>query len=416
MLIISKAINNTYKYVIFMAKFKIFKPQQNLAAYALIPDKSRGRLHEEVGSKNRSEYHRDRDRIIHSGAFRRLKHKTQVFVHHVGDYYRTRLTHSIEVAQIGRSIARNLGLNEDVTEALALAHDFGHTPFGHAGEEALNKATEPYGGFDHNAQSIRVVTKLENRYAGFSGLNLTWDTLEGLAKHNGPLCYKGDFSSLHVNLKNYNDKHDLELHTYASAEAQVAAIADDIAYNSHDAADGLRAGLITFKQLCEVPLVYKKVKEVYNKHGKLDDSQMQHEVIRRIIGRMINDVIINSKINLGALKPKSVDDIRGAKKTMISFSDNMQTQDKALKKFLMKNMYRHYKVNRMSSKARRVVMDLFNLYLVEPDCLPTEWQLELQNSTSSERARRVSDFIAGMTDRFALMEHKRLFDTSTFEL
>jgi dGTPase len=377
MLIISKAINNTYKYVIFMAKFKIFKPQQNLAAYALIPDKSRGRLHEEVGSKNRSEYHRDRDRIIHSGAFRRLKHKTQVFVHHVGDYYRTRLTHSIEVAQIGRSIARNLG---------------------------------------HNAQSIRVVTKLENRYAGFSGLNLTWDTLEGLAKHNGPLCYKGDFSSLHVNLKNYNDKHDLELHTYASAEAQVAAIADDIAYNSHDAADGLRAGLITFKQLCEVPLVYKKVKEVYNKHGKLDDSQMQHEVIRRIIGRMINDVIINSKINLGALKPKSVDDIRGAKKTMISFSDNMQTQDKALKKFLMKNMYRHYKVNRMSSKARRVVMDLFNLYLVQPDCLPTEWQLELQNSTSSERARRVSDFIAGMTDRFALMEHKRLFDTSTFEL
>ncbi|MDG1996500.1 MAG: deoxyguanosinetriphosphate triphosphohydrolase, partial [Emcibacteraceae bacterium] len=388
-----------------MTEFQIFTPEQRLAPYALTPGKSRGRLHDENESKSRSEYQKDRDRIIHSGAFRRLKHKTQVFVHHVGDYYRTRLTHSIEVAQIGRSIARSLGLNEDVTEALALAHDFGHTPFGHAGEDALDAAIKPYGGFDHNAQSLRVVTKLENRYAEFPGLNLTWDTLEGLAKHNGPLCYEDELSSLHVNFRKYLDQHDLEPHTFASAEAQVAAIADDIAYNSHDLADGLRAGLITMEQVAVVPIVNKKIKKVFDKYGRLGHKQMQHEVVRRLIGQMINDVTIHSQINLKALKPETVDDIRMAKKAVIGFSENMKKQDKALKKFLMDNMYRHYKVNRMSSKARRVVTDLFNLYLTEQDCLPTEWQLELKDSTASERARRVADFIAGMTDRFALLEH-----------
>lgn len=400
----------------YMSEFKVFKPNQSLAPYALIPEMTRGRLHDEEGANSRSAYQRDRDRIIHSGAFRRLKHKTQVFVHHVGDYYRTRLTHSIEVAQIGRSIARNLGLNEDVTEALALAHDFGHTPFGHAGEEALDALMEPYGGFDHNAQSLRVVTKLENRYADFSGLNLTWDTLEGLAKHNGPLCEKGDFSSLHENFKKYNDQHDLELDTYASAEAQVAAISDDIAYNSHDVADGIKAGLISFEQLEEVTLVQENMKEVVDKYGTLDQSRMLHEVTRRIIGKMINDVTSHSQQNLMQLKPESADDIRNAGKTTISFSENMRNEDKTLKKFLMTNMYRHYKVNRMSSKARRVVTELFNLYLSELDCLPTEWQAELQDKSTRERARRVADFIAGMTDRFALLEHKRLFDTSTFEL
>ncbi|MBL4602050.1 MAG: deoxyguanosinetriphosphate triphosphohydrolase [Emcibacteraceae bacterium] len=399
-----------------MSEFEIFKPVPQYAPYALNPEKFRGRLYDEKGTTTRSAYQRDRDRIIHSGAFRRLKHKTQVFVHHVGDYYRTRLTHSIEVAQIGRSIARTLGLNEDVTEALALAHDFGHPPFGHAGEEALDKAMQPYDGFDHNAQSLRVVTKLENRYAGFSGLNLTWDTLEGLAKHNGPLCEKGDFSALHVNFKEYNDAHDLEIHTFASAEAQVAAIADDIAYNSHDVADGVRAGLITFEQLGEVPLVHNNVKEVFDTHGKLDKSREQHEIIRRIIGQMINDVIKNSRKNLKSLQPDSVDDIRNADKMVIGFSAEMRNQDKALKKFLMKNMYRHYKVNRMSSKARRVVGDLFNLYLNETDCLPTDWQEATQGKAAMEQARLVADFIAGMTDRFALLEHKRLFDISTFEL
>ncbi len=399
-----------------MSEFEIYSSQPQYASYALIPEKSRGRLYDEKATAARSVYQRDRDRVIHSGAFRRLKHKTQVFVHHVGDYYRTRLTHSIEVAQIGRSISRALGLNEDVTEALALAHDFGHTPFGHAGEEALDEVMKPFDGFDHNAQSLRVVTKLESRYADFSGLNLTWDTLEGLAKHNGPLCEEGDFADLHVNFREYNEKHDLELHTYASAEAQVAAIADDIAYNSHDVADGVRAGLIEFDQLDEVELVSKNVSKVRDKYGKLDASRMQHEVTRRLIGQMIRDVIETSRNNLIGLKPETADDIRNAGKMTIEFSADMRNQDKSLKKFLMRNMYRHYKVNRMSSKARRVVSELFNLYLSETDCLPTEWQQAIENANKMEKARLVADFIAGMTDRFALLEHKRLFDTSTFEL
>ena len=399
-----------------MSEFEIFIPAPKFAPYALVPEQNRGRLYGEEDPSNRSAFQRDRDRIIHSGAFRRLKHKTQVFVHHVGDYYRTRLTHSIEVAQIARSISRTLGLNEDVTEALALAHDFGHPPFGHAGEEALDDAMKPYNGFDHNAQSLRVVTKLENRYAGFSGLNLTWDTLEGLAKHNGPLCAEGDFSNLHVNFTEYNNVHDLELHTYASAEAQVAAIADDIAYNSHDVADGVRAGIISFEQLEEVPLVHNNVVEVRERHGKLDASREQHEVTRRIIGQLINDVISNSQNNLRTLQPTTADDIRNAGKMTIGFSPEMRNQDKTLKKFLMKNMYRHYKVNRMSSKARRVVDELFTLYLNEPDCLPTDWRQAIEDKAEIEKARLVADFIAGMTDRFALLEHKRLFDTSTFEL
>lgn len=399
-----------------MSEFEIFAPAPKFAPYALVPEQSRGRLYGEKDPSNRSAYQRDRDRIIHSGAFRRLKHKTQVFVHHVGDYYRTRLTHSIEVAQIARSISRTLGLNEDVTEALALAHDFGHPPFGHAGEEALDDAMKPYNGFDHNAQSLRVVTKLENRYAGFSGLNLTWETLEGLAKHNGPLCKEGDFSNLHVNFTEYNNTHDLELHTYASAEAQVAAIADDIAYNSHDVADGVRAGIINFEQLEEVPLVHNNVVDVRERHGKLDASREQHEVTRRIIGQLINDVISTSQDNLMVLQPETVKDIRNAGKMTIGFSEKMRNQDKTLKKFLMKNMYRHYKVNRMSSKARRVVDELFTLYLNEPDCLPTDWRQAIEGKAEMEKARLVADFIAGMTDRFALLEHKRLFDTSTFEL
>lgn len=399
-----------------MSDFKIYKPRYEYAPYAAIPEQTKGRLYHDEPTKSRSEYQRDRDRIIHTGAFRRLKHKTQVFVHHVGDYYRTRLTHSIEVAQIARSIARAMGLNEDLTEALALAHDFGHTPFGHAGEDALDEAMKPYQGFDHNAQSLRVVTKLENRYAGFPGLNLTWDTLEGLAKHNGPLCKKGDFLALHANFKEYNDQHDLELHTFASAEAQVAAIADDIAYNSHDVADGIKAGLISFEQLEEVPLVQHNISAVYDKYGKLDASRELHEIIRRLIGDMIIDVINTSQKNLEMLKPETIADIRNAGKTTVCFSEEMRNQDKTLKKFLMKNMYRHYKVNRMSSKARRVVSELFDLYLTETECLPTEWQKALVGTTEMEKARIVADFIAGMTDRFALLEHKRLFDISTFEL
>ncbi len=396
--------------------FKIFEPAVEYAPYACLAGQSRGRLYPEEETRIRSPFQRDRDRIIHSGAFRRLIHKTQVFVYHEGDYYRTRLTHSIEVAQIARSIARVLGLNEEIVESLALVHDFGHTPFGHSGEEAMQAVMKPYQGFDHNAQSLRVVTRLEQRYAGFDGLNLTWETLEGLAKHNGPLCEKGQFDELHVNLRRYNDRHDLELHSFASAEAQVAAIADDVAYNNHDIADGVRAGLLSMDQLTELPLLEDIIREVRDVYGALDSGREIHEVVRRLINLMVNDILSESRKRLSQLKPGTVDDIRGASRSMIAFSDDMKEFDKRLKSFLMQNMYRHYKVNRMSSKAKRVISDLFFLLQSEPECLPTEWQHPEIMSDVQMRARHVADFIAGMTDRYAIREHRRLFDASLFEL
>jgi len=398
------------------SRFRLFEPSPGYAPYACLAENSRGRLHPEAETTTRSPFQRDRDRIIHCGAFRRLKHKTQVFVYHEGDYYRTRLTHSIEVAQIARSIAIVLGLNEAIAESLALAHDFGHTPFGHAGEEALDSMMAPYQGFDHNAQSLRVVTKLEQRYAGFDGLNLTWEALEGLAKHNGPLCKKGDFSGLNVNFQNYNRQHDLELHTFASAEAQAAAVADDVAYNNHDIADGVTAGLLSIDQLAELPLLGEIIREVKDSCGPLEKGREIHEVVRRLINRMVNDILAESKRRLCTLQPETVDDIRRAGDSVISFSPQMKEFDKRLKSFLMRNMYRHYKVNRMSSKARRVVIDLFELFLNEPECLPTEWQTPDVMENEQERARQVADFVAGMTDRYALLEHKRLFDISLFEL
>lgn len=396
--------------------FKIFQPAPNYAPYACLAHNSRGRLHAEDSTKTRSPFQRDRDRIIHSGAFRRLIHKTQVFVYHEGDYYRTRLTHSIEVAQIARSIANVLGLNDELAESLALVHDFGHTPFGHNGEEAMNAVMEPYQGFDHNAQSLRVVTKLEHRYAAFDGLNLTWETLEGLAKHNGPLCRKGHFDGLNVNLRTYNDSHDLELHTYSSAEAQVAAVSDDVAYNNHDIADGVRAGLLTMDQLEELPLLKHIIREVRDTYGALEDGREIHEVVRRLINRMVNDILVESQRRISVLQPETVDDIRNASRSVIAFSDEMKEFDKRLKSFLMQNMYRHYKVNRMASKAKRVITDLFELFQAEPECLPTEWQSRQVLENAGIRARHVTDFIAGMTDRYAILEHKRLFDTSLFEL
>ena len=416
-------ISNNYYYIVnewnvrlMNSEFKIYQPSPQYAPYACLAKHSRGRLHAEAETKTRSPFQRDRDRIIHSGAFRRLIHKTQVFVYHEGDYYRTRLTHSIEVAQIARSIAIVLGLNDEIAESLALVHDFGHTPFGHSGEEAMNAVMTPYQGFDHNAQSLRVVTKLEQRYGGFDGLNLTWEVLEGLAKHNGPLCEKGRFDGLNVNLRTYNDLHDLELHTFASAEAQVAAVSDDVAYNNHDIADGIRAGLLTMGQLEELPLLKDIIRDVRDKYGALEDGREIHEVVRRLINLMVNDILTESKKRIAALKPETVNDIRAASKSVISFSPEMKEFDKRLKSFLMRNMYRHYKVNRMSSKAKRVITDLFELFQAEPECLPTEWQSPEIMADEMMRARHVADFIAGMTDRYAIREHKRLFDTSLFEL
>ena len=349
-------------------------------------------------------------RIIHSAAFRRLEYKTQVFVNHEGDSYRTRLTHSLEVSQIARSVCRYLGLNEDLGETLALAHDLGHPPFGHAGEDALKEMMAPFGGFDHNAQSLRVVTKLEARYADFDGLNLTWETLEGVVKHNGPLVKEGvREEDLPRGILDYVSSQDLELSTYASAEAQVAAIADDIAYNNHDIDDGLRAGLFTIDDLVDVPLVGPVFHEVRKLYPDLDMSRTIHESVRRLIGAMVQDLLRVTQSRIDAASPATAADIRALNEPVAQFSENMRANDKALKSFLFENMYRHYKLNRMTSKGRRVVKDLFQLLLAEPECLPTEWRVQAGKPGSRETAELVCDYIADMTDRLALDEHRPPF-------
>jgi dGTPase len=381
-----------------------------LVPYASVPAASRGRLHREPESRTRDCFQRDRDRIVHSGAFRRLQYKTQVFVNHEGDFYRTRLTHSLEVAQIARSLARNLGLNEDLTEALALAHDLGHPPFGHAGEDALQAAMKPFGGFDHNAQSLRVVTRLEERYPAFDGLNLTWETLEGVVKHNGPLRGRhAKKKPLPRAIAEYVKRHDLELDTFAGPEAQVAAIADDIAYNNHDIEDGLRAGLFTIADLRAVPLAGPIFRRLEKRRG-LDRARLIHEAVRELIGAMVADLLAETRRRLAKAAPRSVEDVRRLPAPIAAFSPPMQARLKGLKEFLFVNMYRHYKLNRMTSKARRVVRDLFDLFLAEPECLPTDWRRRAGPAGSRATAELVADYIAGMTDRYALDEHRRLFD------
>ena len=382
----------------------------SLVPWACRPGESRGRLRPEQESATRTCFERDRDRIIQSAAFRRLEYKTQVFVNHEGDFFRTRLTHSLEVSQIARSICRNLKLNEDLAEALSLAHDLGHPPFGHAGEDALKEMMQPYGGFDHNAQSFSLVTRLERRYADFDGLNLTWESLEGLVKHNGPLINRGSGCGLHPAIAEYVAGHDLELETFAGAEAQVAALSDDIAYNNHDIDDGLRAGLFTIDDLAAVPLVGPTFSTVRDRYPNLENSRLIHEALRRIISHMINDVIAETRRRLELLQPASSMDIRHSGAPVVAFSFEMQKNDQALKKFLFERMYRHYKLNRMSSKAKRVVRELFQLLIAEPGCLPTEWQRSAGAPRSLETARVVCDYIAGMTDRYALDEYRRLLD------
>ena len=372
------------------------------------PGDSRGRLHSEPESASRTCFQRDRDRIIHSGAFRRMQYKTQVFVNHEGDFFRTRLTHSLEVAQIARSVCRSLGLDEDLAEALALAHDLGHTPFGHAGEDALKEAMEPFGGFDHNAQSLRVVTLLEQRYPSFDGLNLTWETLEGLVKHNGPII-----EPIPRAIAEYVAGHDLELTTHAGPEAQVAALADDVAYNNHDIDDGLRAGLFAVADLEDVPLVGPLFDRARTAHPDLDWSRLIHEVVRQMIGAMVTDLTEETRRRLAESGAGTAAEVRALGRPVASFSEKMISNDKALKEFLHANMYRHYKLNRMTSKARRVVRDLFSLLVAEPECLPSEWRARAGAAGEPgdlETARIVADYIAGLTDRHALDEHRRLFD------
>jgi dGTPase len=383
------------------------------AAYACDPARSRGRFQHEPESPTRTPFQRDRDRIIHSTAFRRLKHKTQVFIAHESDHYRTRLTHSIEVAQIARALARALRCDEDLAEAVALVHDFGHTPFGHTGEDALNAKMAKWGGFDHNAQSLRVVTRLERRYADFDGLNLTWETLEGLVKHNGPLTGadgKGLEGPVPQAIRDFSELFDLWLDKYAGLEAQCAAIADDIAYNTHDIDDGLRAGLLTLDMLEAVALPGEILKTVRAKYPALDDVRTGHELLRRQITIMVEDVIATTAGRLERLKPGSADDIRNAGEIMVTFSPDLAAREKELKTFLYKNMYRAGEVLRVRGDAERVVEELFDAYFADPRLMPEGWREGLDRATDRVKARDVADFLAGMTDTYALKEHRRLFD------
>jgi dGTPase len=389
------------------------------APYACDPDRSRGRLFSEPPSKTRSPFRRDCDRVIHSTAFRRLKHKTQVFVFHEGDHYRTRLTHSLEVAQIARALARQLGLDEDLTETLALAHDLGHPPFGHAGERALDGCLKAYGGFDHNAQTLRVLTSLEHRYPEFDGLNLTWESLEGIVKHNGPLTERGGAPAgkyrghgVPVGIADYDKIYDLELWSFASMEAQVAAIADDIAYDAHDIDDGLRAGLFAVDDLTARPLITEISAEIERHYPDIDDVRRGAELVRELISYLISAVMGEAEARLAAMRPQSAHDVRNLDRLMIAFPAGVAEVEAAIKAFLYQHMYRHKRVMRVMGEAEGIVSDLFNRYRKSPGDLPPEWLEGTGGETEADRARRIGNFIAGMTDRFALIEHQRLFDST----
>ena len=381
------------------------------AVYAADPAQRRGRLVAEPGSPTRSEFQRDRDRILHSAAFRRLKHKTQVFVYHEGDHYRTRLTHTLEVSQIARSLARALGLDEDLAETLALAHDLGHTPFGHAGERALDACMAGHGGFDHNAQSLRIVTRLERRYAAFDGLNLTWETLEGLVKHNGPLTDRSGAplagEILPEAIRLYAAQQDLDLWSFASAEAQAAALADDIAYDAHDLDDGLRAGLFSLDDLRDVPFLAGLLDEIARLWPGLDASRTVHELTRRVITRLVEDAIAESSQRITHLAPGSAAEIRRAPAPVIAFSEAMADADRTVKGFLYPHMYRHERVMAVMGDAQQIVRDLFAIYRADNEEMPEEWR-----DLGDGPARAAADFIAGMTDRYAIQEHRRLFDAT----
>ena len=385
-----------------------------LQPYAASAEQSRGRFYPIHATTGRNDYQRDRDRIIHSKAFRRLAHKTQVFVYYEGDHYRNRLTHSLEVAQITRAVARILGVNEDLAETTALAHDLGHPPFGHAGEEALNEKMKHYGGFDHNAQSLRVVTYLENRYPDYLGLNLTMESLEGILKHNGPIIHT--LPELPRAIKAFPFYKQLNLELYAGVEAQIAALCDDIAYNAHDIDDGLRAGMFDITALEQFEFCAKIMYDIKSSYPDIAPYPFKHEFIRRLITFFVEDMLQATRHTLAELAPKSYHDICHAGKTVVHFSQNGLLNNKMLKNFLLKNMYRHYRVNRMTSKAKRVVGHLFDIYMAEPDILPETQAKFIIKSSENERAILIADFIAGMTDKFALEEHKKLFDLASEDL
>ncbi len=386
------------------------------APFASDPSRSRGRFHPEAAGGSRSAFRRDCDRLIHSTAFRRLAHKTQVFVFYEGDHFRTRLTHTLEVAQVARSLARALGLDEDLAEACALGHDFGHTPFGHAGERALDRCLAEFGGFDHNAQTLRIVTALEKRYPDFDGLNLTWETLEGLVKHNGPLTGRDGAplaghgrGGVPRTVADYSARHDLQLWSWPSAEAQAGAIADDIAYDAHDIDDGLRAGMLKIEDLADLPLTGDILREIDAQHPGIEPVRRVHELIRRLITRMIEDVIAEFRRRCAEAGVGSADGVRNAGRALVGFSPAMAEGDRAIKSFLYPRLYRHDRIMQIMREAEQVVADLYGHFLGRPEDMPAGWLAGLDPADRPGRALRVADYIAGMTDRFAMVEHARLF-------
>lgn len=385
-------------------------PQGVLAPYAQDVRFSRGRWLPEELDPVRRPYARDRDRILHSTAFRRLNYKTQVFIFHEGDHYRSRLTHSLEVSQIARSIARALRVDEDLTEAVALAHDLGHPPFGHAGERALDAAIADAGGFDHNAQSLRVVTKLEQIYGGFDGLNLTWETLEGLVKHNGPL--RSEKAPIPEPILDYCTLHDLQLETHSSIEAQIAALADDIAYHAHDIDDGYRASCFSFSDLASVPLAERYLDELDAVYPALEPARRLYELRRRLITTMVKDLVDETQRRIAALQLRSVNDVRGATRPAVAFSETMKGELMQLQDFLFDRVYRHPRVMRIMGGAEDIVVELYDRYTQDPGALPPEWREAARGDDPRASARHVADFIAGQTDRYAIAEHRRLFDAT----
>ena len=387
----------------------IISPSSPFASFACMVSKKGRQIAEDehmLGPFVRNDFQRDRDRIIHSVAFRRLKHKTQVFLYHEGDYYRTRLTHSLEVAQIARTMARALRLNEDVAEAVALAHDLGHPPFGHAGETALNEVMADYGGFDHNEQSLRVLTVLEERYARFNGLNLTFETIDGVVKHNGPIKDK-----VRPTVKILDQVWGLDLSLWPSLEAQLANLSDDIACRSHDFDDALRAGLISIEQICDLPVVSRILADIETLHGRLTMGRLTHELTRRLISYFVQDVLVTTSSLLEKLKPETVDDVRSAGAASAGHSEQAAEELAALRVFLMTHSWRHYKVNRMTSKSKKQLSALFERLLTENNLMPTEWQTKMTNNNKQMNARVIADYVASMTDRYALLEYERIFET-----
>jgi len=386
-----------------------------LATYAINSDKSSGRLFNEQFESCRFPFLKDRERIIHSSAFRRLEYKTQVFVNHAGDHYRTRLTHTLEVAQVTKHISYELGINSDLAETIALCHDIGHPPFGHAGEDGLNEAANEFGGFDHNVQTMKVLTYLEQRYAEFDGLNLSWETLEGAVKHNGPIIGKhSKYKVVPKEIQELSDKFDLRLDSFASLEAQVAGLADDIAYCNHDIDDGIRAGTITLEELRRIELIDRIYQSVQVAYPKEDKARILNETIRRIVKEMVSDLVRETS---GLIKDNKIitpEDVRNLGKPLACFSKEMNKTKDDLKSILMEKVYRDYRVNRMTIKAKRIVSDLFDLLMKQPDCLPTDWHAKVKDKTSKEKASVIKDYIAGMTDRFAIEEHRKLFNPNYY--